>query len=139
MTTGLRRWRWRVLVLALLCTGASWARDHHGGYGGHYGGHHHGGGHDGVRFGFYMGDPFYSVPYRYGFPYYGPYYSPPTVITVPQPAPPPVYIQQTPPVVQQALPAGYWYYCSNPEGYYPYVKQCPVGWQQVEQTPADAR
>ena len=25
----------------------------------------------------------------------------------------------------------YWYFCQDPEGYYPYVKQCPKGWQKV--------
>jgi len=25
----------------------------------------------------------------------------------------------------------YWYYCSDPSGYYPYVTQCNTGWQQV--------
>lgn len=26
---------------------------------------------------------------------------------------------------------GYWYYCSDPEGYYPYVNSCSTAWQQV--------
>jgi hypothetical protein len=26
---------------------------------------------------------------------------------------------------------GYWYYCSNPAGYYPYVRQCSTLWQKV--------
>ena len=31
----------------------------------------------------------------------------------------------------------YWYYCDNPSGYYPYVKQCAnEGWLKVEPTPA---
>lgn len=137
MTT--RRFLTGLLLAAVagLCASPVWARDHGG-----YGGHHHGGGHDHFRFGLYMGDPFYSVPYRYAYPYpyYGPYYSPPTVITVPQPAPPPVYIQQSPPPAsQQALPSGYWYYCRDPEGYYPYIKACESGWEQVPPTPADAR
>ena len=25
----------------------------------------------------------------------------------------------------------YWYYCSDPAGYYPYVTQCNTGWQTV--------
>jgi hypothetical protein len=25
----------------------------------------------------------------------------------------------------------YWYYCQNPQGYYPYIKSCPGGWIQV--------
>ncbi len=31
------------------------------------------------------------------------------------------YVEQT----------GYWYYCTDPEGYHPYVKDCPQGWMQV--------
>lgn len=29
------------------------------------------------------------------------------------------------------LPGQYWYYCSNPPGYYPYVQYCSVPWQPV--------
>ena len=25
----------------------------------------------------------------------------------------------------------YWYFCQDPQGYYPYVKNCPGGWMQV--------
>ncbi len=100
------------------------------GGGGWHGGHHGGGWHGG---GIYFGSPFYN-PY-YSSPYYNNYY-PPTIVTTP--AAPPVYIQQAPQPQQQPsqnLAAGYWYYCHNPDGYYPYVKQCPGGWQQVAPTP----
>lgn len=30
-----------------------------------------------------------------------------------------------------------WYYCHGPEGYYPYVRACPSGWQPVPATPPD--
>ena len=54
-------------------------------------------------------------------------------------AAPPVVIQQQPPVYVQAVPqpSNYWYYCQNPQGYYPYVKECPGGWMKVvpEATP----
>ena len=35
----------------------------------------------------------------------------------------------------------YWYYCENPQGYYPYVKSCPGGWMKVvpETAPPDSR
>jgi hypothetical protein len=33
--------------------------------------------------------------------------------------------------------AGVWYHCSKPEGYYPYVKNCSGGWEQVPATPDD--
>jgi len=35
------------------------------------------------------------------------------------------------PVYVQPAPATYWYYCPNPQGYYPYVQQCPAGWMTV--------
>jgi hypothetical protein len=110
-------------LLLLICSvysGVNWARHGHS------------------SFGFYFGAPLYpySYPY-YRDPFYYPYYSPPpTVITVP--ATPPVYIQQSPPAVQQ-YPSGYWYYCNNPKGYYPYIKECPNGWQQVEPIPPSPR
>jgi hypothetical protein len=40
---------------------------------------------------------------------------------------PPVYAQAAPP----APPPAYWYYCQNPPGYYPYIKDCPAGWMTV--------
>jgi len=90
-------------------------------------------------FGFSFGAPLYSYPYYrdpfYRDPFYYPYY-PPTVITVP--VTPPVYIQQPPPIVQQ-YPSGYWYYCTNPKGYYPYIQECPRGWQQVDPIPPSTR
>jgi hypothetical protein len=41
-----------------------------------------------------------------------------------------VYVQPEQP--QQ----NYWYYCQEPQGYYPYVKQCPGGWMKVLPQPA---
>lgn len=103
----------------------------------HFGGRHFGHGHhhfDGYpRFGFYWGAPAWPRTY-YVDPYYQPYY-PPAVVTVPPPSPP-VYIERSPPISnQQQFPSGYWYYCSNPEGYYPYVNDCPTGWRQVDPIP----
>ena len=114
--------------------GGGYGGGHYGGGwgGGHYGGGYGYGGHYGhSNYGFYFGAPFYSYPYN-SFPYQYPYYYPPAVVTVP--VTPPVYIQQSPPAAQQN-PTGYWYYCTNPEGYYPYIKECPNGWQQVEPKP----
>jgi hypothetical protein len=57
------------------------------------------------------------------YPYYPyPYYSAPPVVIQQQPQ---AYAQQN----QQE--SDYWYYCQNPQGYYPYVKSCPGGWMQV--------
>lgn len=101
----------------------------------HFGGRHFGYGHHHFnaypRFGFYWGAPVWPRTY-YIDPYYQPYY-PPAVVTVPPPSPP-VYIERSPPLNNQ-LPSGYWYYCSNPEGYYPYVNDCPTGWRQVDPVP----
>jgi hypothetical protein len=83
-------------------------------------------GHVGVVIGVPLGVPYYP---RYYSPYY---YSPAPVVVAP--AAPPVYVEQqgqTP----QAQESGNWYYCSNPAGYYPYVRQCPEGWQQVPAQP----
>ena len=32
-------------------------------------------------------------------------------------------------------PTASWYFCDNPQGYYPYVQQCPGGWRAVAPTP----
>ncbi|HXQ51795.1 MAG TPA: hypothetical protein VN802_11925 [Stellaceae bacterium] len=36
-----------------------------------------------------------------------------------------------PPVVAAPAPQPSWYYCTNPQGYYPYVPRCTVPWQPV--------
>ncbi|MBV8665270.1 MAG: YXWGXW repeat-containing protein [Burkholderiaceae bacterium] len=72
-----------------------------------------------------------------------------------EPLPAPVVIAPTPIVVQQAAPVyieqpqpaadlpaqfdpNFWYYCHNPAGYYPYVKECGGGWQKVTPVPTGA-
>ena len=92
--------------------------------GGHMGGGgHHGGGH--AEFGVFVGPgwgwgwPGWGEPY----PYY-PYYSSPPVI-IQQPSE--LYVQPAP----QAEAPSYWYFCQEPQGYYPYVKKCPKGWMKV--------
>jgi len=93
-------------------------------YGRHYGGPYHGH----VRFGVFIGAP--------AFWYYPPPYYYPPVAAVP--STPPVYIEQG--EAQAAAPApeqspAYWYYCADEKAYYPYVKQCPGGWQRVSPQP----
>lgn len=54
--------------------------------------------------------------------------------------PPPVIVQRPPVYVEpEAAPEDYWYYCQNPQGYYPYIKTCPGGWLKVvpDVTPPD--
>ena len=125
-----------VVLLALTANDAVWARGGHGHkhshfnlgisvgggyYPGFYGSGFYGPGFYGYRSYGYP-DPFFSRPY---------YRHPPTVVV---PVTPPVYIQQEQvrPVRQQT---NYWHYCQNPEGYYPYVKNCPGGWLQVASQP----
>lgn len=88
------------------------------------------------RFSFYLGLPLYPRPYYPYYPYYYPYY-PPEIVTVP--VDPPVYIERGVPKSTQQLPAGFWYYCRDPEGYYPYIKECPSGWQQVDPIPPSSK
>jgi hypothetical protein len=67
-----------------------------------------------------------GIWYPYAAPVY-PYpnpYIPPTVVVQAAPQPQPL-----PPQAQS------WYYCPNPQGYYPYVPQCNVPWQAVPATP----
>lgn len=78
-------------------------------------------------------------PYRYyePYPYYGypSYYAYPPIVTVP--SPPPVYIERDDDADGDGKSAGnYWYYCDRPEGYYPYVKECPGGWERVAPRPS---
>jgi hypothetical protein len=92
-------------------------------------GHRHGGHFStsvwiGPGWGWSVWDPFwypsYYPYYRYPYPYY---YAPPTVVQEPQ-----EYIS-VPEAKEE--PAGYWYYCKEANGYYPYVKRCPSGWMKV--------
>jgi len=49
------------------------------------------------------------------------------------PPPPPAQAPVAPPPPPQQV----WYYCNNPQGYYPTVPACPSGWQTVPATPPD--
>ena len=91
---------------------------------------YHGGGHSGLVF--YFGAPFmypyYPSYYYYPYPYY------PQTIVVPNE--PQEYIEQGD-AIRQVEPQAkyYWYHCNQPEGYYPYIKECPSGWQPVDPIP----
>ncbi|AOY91673.1 hypothetical protein BKK79_07575 [Cupriavidus sp. USMAA2-4] len=97
-----------------------------------------------VGVGVYVGPGFYPYPYPY---YYPGYYYPPAVVA--EPSAPPQYIEQgdvdpagIPPAAAGGAPdqgPSYWYHCSKPEGYYPYIKACPGGWQQVPAQPPSSR
>jgi hypothetical protein len=65
------------------------------------------------------------------YPYPDPY-QPPIVVAPQAPvevAPP------NPPSQPSTQAAQFWYYCTNPAGYYPYVSQCASGWQKVPASP----
>jgi hypothetical protein len=118
-----------LLILGAAATGSALA--HHGWHG---------------RFGVFIGAPlYYPAPY-----YYPPYYAPypyPYYAPAPVPAEPPAYIERSdsgapayvereegaPPVRRRA--EGSWYFCPESNAYYPYVKQCPGGWQRVAPRP----
>ena len=82
---------------------------------------------------------YYPVPV-YPFPTYIP--APEVVVNAPPPYPPydapppygaaPPYGPPPPPA---APPQASWYYCDNPQGYYPYVQNCSVQWRPVPSTP----
>jgi hypothetical protein len=61
---------------------------------------------------------------------YDPFWAPAYVYT-----PPPVVVEGPPMVYIERQPS-YWYYCQDPQGYYPSVEQCPGGWVQVAPQPA---
>src|ERR1035437_6945118 len=145
-----------VILLATVGSESAMARGHGGGHGGGYGGGHgggyggghgggHGGGYGGARIGvginlgfpfygagYYAPSPYYYSPSPYYYPLTDPYYYPPVAPQAPQP-----YIEQgssqAPPAAQQTQ--GSWYYCAGSNAYYPYVRECPEGWQQVSPQP----
>ena len=83
----------------------------------------------GLGFGFY--DPFWWPGYYpWGYPWAYPYYAPGVVVRY---APAPGYLPASAAPQQQ-----FWYRCGNPEGYYPYVRNCMTGWEQVPVAPAGA-
>ena len=96
--------------------GRGGAHGGHGGHGGSHGGHGGHGGHGVFR-------PHAGVfIWPYWNPYWDLYVPPPSIVT----PPPRVYVEPAPPT---------WYYCVNPPGYYPYVYECPGGWQPVAPPP----
>ncbi|HUJ88093.1 MAG TPA: hypothetical protein VLX30_14690 [Burkholderiales bacterium] len=92
--------------------------------------------HGHVHFGLYFGMPVWGPGY-YPAPYYyppAPYYYPPAVVV---PSAPQTYVEQGPAQGAPEQPQGYWYYCADAKAYYPYVKQCPGGWQRVAPQPGN--
>jgi hypothetical protein len=78
-----------------------------------------------------IGVPLFGPPvYAYPPPVYAysPYYYPPSVVVAPTQAPT-SYVTQG---------SSSWYYCDNPQGYYPYVQNCSTAWRQVPANPQSA-
>jgi hypothetical protein len=87
------------------------------------------------HFGVFIGAPwpwYHPPPWNYPPAYYYDDYYPRTVIV---PSSPSQYIERSEEDSGSAPASGYWYYCRNPDGYYPYVKECPGGWQKVPPQP----
>lgn len=82
--------------------------------------------------------PIYRPVYpRFHPPVYPSVYPPlyPPVVVTPAPvvvSPPPVVYVERPDPVPAAPAPGYWYWCADPQGWYPNVAECPLGWQPVE-------
>ena len=70
-----------------------------------------------------VGSPLFYYPYPYPNYYY------PPVAYAPQD-----YLEEEGAAPDQA----YWYYCAGAKAYYPYVKECPGGWQRVAPPPPPA-
>lgn len=112
------KWGVVVFLLASAMSGNAWA-DRGYRHGNHRGGY--------TQFGVVIG------------PGWGPWYYPPAYYYPPSPPivierAPQVYIEQyappPAPEVQGSQP-NYWYYCNASKAYYPYVNECPRGWQRV--------
>lgn len=101
-------WTLAAALAALPVSDAAWARG-----GGH--GHH---GHGGVHLGLLIGIPLLLHHWSHHT-----YAAPPPAVVVP--AEPPAYV-----IRDEPPHTAYWYRCLEPDGYYPYVRDCPAGWQR---------
>lgn len=88
-----------------------------------------------VSIGVGFGYPYWGSPWGPWGPWgYHPYYYPAPIVVQQQPV---TYIEQNPSAAPApAADAGWWYYCDQSRGYYPYVRECPSGWQRVPPAPA---
>lgn len=150
----------RATILAIIAAGSlamtpAWAQRAHGSPGSHWspGGHGgHGYDHSWGPFGFLLGTAIlYSalqprtVYYEPQVVYTPPPYAPATTFVQPYYAEqsyvsPPVVSTPPPPRIAQSTPletagVAWWYFCKKPAGYYPYIRECPSGWERVSPTP----
>ncbi len=107
--------RWSRAVAATLLLGASVAAYGHGS----------------VHWSVGIGVP---GPWYYPAPAYAPYpYYPPAVVVPPAPS---AYVEQAPTGSYSTRPVqSFYYYCAASKSYYPYVRDCPGGWEQVPTQP----
>src|SRR5579862_7301712 len=66
------------------------------------------------------------------------YFYPEPIYPYPTYVPPAVVVPQPPPVPRGLPPMQSWYYCDNPQGYYPYVASCSLPWRAVPAVPPAA-
>lgn len=78
--------------------------------------------------------PWFYPPYPYYYPAYT--YAPPVVTVVPNS--PPTYIEKGAQAqASEPSDSSWWYFCREANGYYPYVRQCPGGWERVSPQPPE--
>jgi hypothetical protein len=143
------------IAACLAGAGSAWAGHSHVSIGigfgvpvhGHYGHRHFWPNHYASH---YYAGPRHYAPRYYGPSYYGssyyayptaPVYAMPVVVSQPviRQVEPQVYIEQPRQSggIEPQENSPYWYYCAERKAYYPYVKSCAGGWQQVSPTPQD--
>jgi hypothetical protein len=135
-----------IFLLALLASSVAWAGGSFHGRGfSHHGQRHHGHHHSRARVDIIIGAPlagswyYRTHPGYYAQPPYYAYSYPPAIAMQ---SSPPVYIErgdqqdEKQDQLQLQQPPAHYYYCTNPQGYYPYVRVCPRGWEQVPAQPS---
>lgn len=69
---------------------------------------------------YYYPPPYYAPPPPPAYVYPPPYYYPPAVV-----------VRPAAPVPAGAPPPQFWYWCDDPQGYYPTVPTCNHAWREV--------
>ena len=124
------------LLLALTTAVSSPAMAQYRGHGGYSHGSVHVRGHGGgLGLGLLLGAAIVGLAYA-ATPAYAAPAAPAPVVVYPAPvaAPAVTYVQPAVPVATPQ-PQADWYYCAESRSYYPYVRECPGGWQRVPATP----
>jgi hypothetical protein len=131
--------RLKLISLALVFFGVAtanvaWASHHQTHFVSHSGAYHHPGW--GHGHGYYWGFGFYGAAWPWFYPGYYGYVVPVLPDNLYSDTAAPVeYVQMNPAPTPANTPINTWYYCENPQGYYPYVKACAGSWKQVPAEP----